>query len=151
MEDDLISFDSDITKRREPDGVAWIDDESFATANEGDYEDATGEEGGSRGFTVFSIDGTIEYESAETFEHWLASAGHYNEGRSENKGVEPGAVVTWVEGNPDSQEAPPGVDEVILVPPGITTYVTVEAPGVGVVCSTLEPGPLLIAASLTVE
>ncbi len=60
-------------------------------------------------------------------------------------------VVTWVEGNPDSQEAPPGVDEVILVPPGITTYVTVEAPGVGVVCSTLEPGPLLIAASLTVE
>lgn len=89
VEDDLITFDSDMTKRREPDGVAWIDDDSFATANEGDYEDADGEQGGSRGFTVFNIDGTVEYESAETFEHWLASAGHYNEGRSENKGVEP--------------------------------------------------------------
>ncbi|MGB5757859.1 MAG: esterase-like activity of phytase family protein [Acidimicrobiales bacterium] len=89
VEDDLITFDSDITKRREPDGVAWIDEDSFASANEGDYEDANGEQGGSRGFTVFNIDGTVEHESAESFEHWLAAAGHYNEGRSENKGVEP--------------------------------------------------------------
>lgn len=89
VEDDLIDFDGEITERREPDGVAWIDGDSFATANEGDYEDAGGVEGGSRGFTVFNIDGTVEYESAESFEHWLASAGHYNEGRSENKGVEP--------------------------------------------------------------
>lgn len=60
-------------------------------------------------------------------------------------------VVAWVEANPAMQEAPPGVDEVILVPQGATTYVAVEAPGVGVVCSPLEPGPLLVAASLTVE
>jgi pyrimidine-specific ribonucleoside hydrolase len=60
-------------------------------------------------------------------------------------------VVAWVEANPDMQEAPPGIDEVILVPPGTTTYVTLEAPGVGVACSPYEPGPLLLAASLTVE
>ncbi len=91
-EEDLINLDSDITKRREPDAVTWIDDDSFATANEGDYEDENGEEGGSRGFTIFNIDGTVEYESAESFEHQLVSVGHYNEGRSENKGVEPEAV-----------------------------------------------------------
>lgn len=92
VEDDLITLDSSITKRREPDAVAWIDDDSFATANEGDYEDADGEQGGSRGFTVFGIDGTIEYESAESFEHALVAAGQYPEGRSENKGVEPESI-----------------------------------------------------------
>lgn len=97
-EDDLITLNSHINKRREPDGVAWIDDDSFATANEGDYEDAAGEEGGSRGFTVFNVDGTVEYESAESFEHLLVSAGHYNEGRSENKGVEPEAAEAGVFG-----------------------------------------------------
>jgi uncharacterized protein YjiK len=91
-EEDLINLDSDITKRREPDAVTWIDADSFATANEGDYEDEHGEEGGSRGFTIFNIDGTVEYESAESFEHQLVSVGHYNEGRSENKGVEPESV-----------------------------------------------------------
>jgi pyrimidine-specific ribonucleoside hydrolase len=66
-------------------------------------------------------------------------------------------VVAWVEAHADMQESPPGVDappgvvEVVLVPSGPTTFVTVEAPGVGVVCSTYEPGPLLIAASLVVE
>ncbi len=94
VEDDLIILDSDITKRREPDAVAWIDGDRFSTANEGDYEDGNGEEGGSRGFTVFDVEGNVAYESAESFEHLLVSAGHYNEGRSENKGVEPEAVET---------------------------------------------------------
>ncbi|BBO89381.1 esterase-like activity of phytase family protein [Desulfosarcina ovata] len=98
-ENDLIEFDTPITKRAEPDAVAWIDDDSFATANEGDYEDAEGEEGGSRGFTVFNVDGSVEYESAESFEHWLASMGHYNEGRSENKGCEPESAEMGVYGN----------------------------------------------------
>jgi pyrimidine-specific ribonucleoside hydrolase len=66
-------------------------------------------------------------------------------------------VAAWIEANSEMQEAPPGanappgVDDVILVPSGSTTFVAVEAPGVGVVCSTYEPGPLLIAASLVVE
>lgn len=98
VEDDLIAFDGTLTKRREPDAVAWIDDDSFATANEGDYEDELGEEGGSRGFTIFNRDGSVEYESAESFEHWLASAGHYNDGRSENKGCEPESIESGVFG-----------------------------------------------------
>lgn len=76
-------------RRREPDTVAWIDHDTFATANEGDYEDADGVEGGSRGFTLFNVDGTVEYESGSTFEHAVVAAGHYPEGRSENKGSEP--------------------------------------------------------------
>jgi hypothetical protein len=75
--------------RREPDAVKWIDEDSFATANEGDYEDADGEEGGSRGFTIFNVDGTVEYDSGTEFEHAVARAGHYPEGRSANKGTEP--------------------------------------------------------------
>lgn len=91
-EEDLINLDSSITKRREPDSVAWINDVFYATANEGDYEDEDGDEGGSRSFTIFHRDGTVVYEAAESFEHLLVSAGHYNEGRSENKGVEPESV-----------------------------------------------------------
>lgn len=98
-EEDLITFTNTITKRREPDAVTWIDNDSFATANEGDYEDENGEGGGSRGFTIFNQDGTVEYESAESFEHWLASAGHYNEDRSGNKGCEPEAVEFGTFGN----------------------------------------------------
>ncbi|MEQ8691687.1 MAG: esterase-like activity of phytase family protein [Pseudomonadales bacterium] len=98
-EEDLISLDTDIIRRREPDAVTWINDYKFATANEGDYEDAAGVEGGSRGFTVFGRQGEIFYESAESFEHLLVSAGHYNEGRSENKGVEPEAVEYGQYGN----------------------------------------------------
>lgn len=91
-EDDLITFNATQTKRREPDAVTWISNDVFATANEGDYEDENGEEGGSRSFTLFNQNGTVVYESAEAFEHWLASAGHYNEGRSENKGCEPEGI-----------------------------------------------------------
>jgi hypothetical protein len=85
----LISFSEDITRRREPDAVAWIGNDVFATANEGDYEDADGVEGSSRGFTLFDASGDVAYESAESYELTAAAGGHYPEGRSENKGVEP--------------------------------------------------------------
>ncbi len=86
----LISLTETVeNRRREPDAVAWIDDDTFVTANEGDYEDEFGDEGGSRSFTLFNIDGTVEYEAGNTFEHLIASIGHYPEGRSENKGNEP--------------------------------------------------------------
>ncbi|WP_319576702.1 esterase-like activity of phytase family protein [uncultured Desulfobacter sp.] len=97
-ENDLIEFNSQIEKRAEPDAVSWINNRTFATANEGDYEDEDGEEGGSRGFTIFNRKGTAVYESGESFELWLASMGHYNEGRSENKGCEPEAVEVGVFG-----------------------------------------------------
>jgi len=85
----LIQFTETIERRREPDAVHWIDDDTFATANEGDYEDADGIEGGSRGFTLFNVSGEVEYDSGSDFEHELARAGHYPEGRSDAKGGEP--------------------------------------------------------------
>lgn len=72
--------------RREPDAVAWIDDERFVTANEGDYK------GGSRGFTIFNKNGQVEYESGNAFEHLAARLGHYPEKRGGKKGTEPEGV-----------------------------------------------------------
>jgi Esterase-like activity of phytase len=85
----LIELTETITRRREPDAVHWIDDDTFATANEGDYVDADGVEGGSRGFTLFRSDGRVEYESGASFEHEIVRAGHFPQARAENKGNEP--------------------------------------------------------------
>jgi hypothetical protein len=85
----LIELDETITRRREPDAVHWIDDDTFATANEGDYVDENGDEGGSRGFTLFSAQGRVEWESGSSFEHEIARAGHFPQARAENKGNEP--------------------------------------------------------------
>ena len=71
---------------REPDTVKWIDDDHFATANEGDMD------GGSRGWTIFNKDGSVVYESGLSFEYAVVEAGHYPEKRSGNKGVEPESV-----------------------------------------------------------
>ncbi len=67
---------------REPDTVQWIDEDRFVTANEGDYK------GGSRGFTIFSKDGTVDYESGTDWEHVVVRLGHYPEARNK-KGNEP--------------------------------------------------------------
>ncbi|MFC3120755.1 esterase-like activity of phytase family protein [Agaribacter flavus] len=68
---------------REPDGVAWINNEYFATADEGDLD------GGSRGFTVFNTAGEVVWTSGNTLDHLAARLGHYPDGRSGNKGNEP--------------------------------------------------------------
>jgi len=82
QENGLIELTGSITdRRREPDTVKWVDHDTFATANEGDYEDENGEEGGSRGFTLFNIDGTVEYDAGNSFEHLVVRHGHYPEGR----------------------------------------------------------------------
>ncbi|ETX10016.1 hypothetical protein OCH239_03200, partial [Roseivivax halodurans JCM 10272] len=86
-EDDALSFTESLADvPREPDAVKWIDEDHFATANEGDMD------GGSRGWTIFSQDGDVIYDSGSSFEHALVEIGHYPEGRSENKGVEPESV-----------------------------------------------------------
>ncbi|NIA69963.1 alkaline phosphatase [Pelagibius litoralis] len=72
--------------RREPDAVAWLDNTRFVTANEGDYE------GGSRGFSVFTVDGRIPYDSGTVTERMAVSLGHYPEKRSGKKGSEPEGV-----------------------------------------------------------
>lgn len=71
---------------REPDAVRWLDDERFVTANEGDYRN------GSRGFTIFRRDGSVEWDSGNFLEHLAISLGHYPEMRSGNRGNEPEGV-----------------------------------------------------------
>lgn len=73
---------------REPDAVAWIDADHFVTANEGDWN------GGSRGFTIWNKDGSVVYDSGTLIDDELVRIGHYPEGRSDNKGGEPEAVIT---------------------------------------------------------
>lgn len=83
----LISLtDTLLNIPREPDGVAWISNEVFATADEGDLF------GGSRGFTLFDIHGNITFSSGNTLEHEVVRLGHYPDNRSENKGNEPEGV-----------------------------------------------------------
>ena len=71
---------------REPDAVKWLDDARFVTANEGDYRN------GSRGFTIFRRDGTVQWDSGNFLEHLAISLGHYPELRSGNRGNEPEGV-----------------------------------------------------------
>ena len=89
--------------RREPDAVKWIDDTHFATANEGDYKvkiKGQAKRGGSRGWTIWNKDGTVVYESAESFETALAEAGYWPDKRAGKKGVEPESIeVTSIDGH----------------------------------------------------
>ena len=80
-------------KRREPDAIAWVGP-LVATANEGDYEDADGETGGSRGFTLFDYTGQVWHDAGVSLEHAFIRAGHYPESRSENKGIEPEGIAS---------------------------------------------------------
>ena len=89
--------------RREPDAVKWIDDNHFATANEGDYKvkiPGQAKRGGSRGWTIWNKDGTVVYESAESFETALAEAGYWPDKRAGKKGVEPESIeVATIDGH----------------------------------------------------
>ncbi|MFD0978129.1 esterase-like activity of phytase family protein [Tropicimonas aquimaris] len=86
-EEGALTFDGEQMGRlREPDAVKWLDDDHFVTANEGDMD------GGSRGWTIFNKDGSVVYEDGASFEYAVAEIGHYPEGRSGNKGVEPESV-----------------------------------------------------------
>ena len=82
--DSLIELNSTLSAvPREPDGVTWITDTTFATADEGDLD------GGSRGFTIFNIDGTVRYTAANSVEHAIVKHGHYPDKRAGKKGNEP--------------------------------------------------------------
>ena len=82
----ILPVDSQPGRVREPDAVYWIDNDHFATANEGDMD------GGSRGWTIFRKDGTVIYESGPSFEYAMMEIGHYPDRRSDAKGSEPEAV-----------------------------------------------------------
>ncbi|MCX5516002.1 alkaline phosphatase [Kaistia algarum] len=77
---------------REPDGVQWIDADRFVTANEGDWK------GGSRGFTIFKADGSVDYDSGTAFEYETVRLGHYPEKRNK-KGNEPEGAEVATFGN----------------------------------------------------
>nr|WP_265502038.1 hypothetical protein [Paracoccus beibuensis] len=98
MEDGALSFaDSLADLPREPDGVKWIDDDHFATANEGDYE------GGSRGWSIFDRQDNVVYDSGATFEQAIVQIGHHPDKRSDAKGVEPESIdVATFDGTPDA-------------------------------------------------
>ncbi|WP_122522940.1 esterase-like activity of phytase family protein [Pannonibacter phragmitetus] len=72
--------------KREPDAVAWLDNDRFITANEGDYE------GGSRGFTIWNTKGEVLYDSGNKLEHIAMMTGHYPAKRASKKGTEPEGV-----------------------------------------------------------
>ncbi len=95
-DDGALTFDGTLADiPREPDAVKWIDADHFATANEGDYQ------GGSRGWTIFHRDGTVVYDSGNSFEHAVIQAGHYPDKRSDAKGVEPESIeVATFDGTP---------------------------------------------------
>ncbi|AOO80457.1 esterase-like activity of phytase family protein [Bosea vaviloviae] len=78
---------------REPDAVRWLDNDRFVTANEGDWK------GGSRGFTIFRKDGTVEFDSGAAVEHIAMRLGHYPERRSAAKGSEPEGIEVASYGN----------------------------------------------------
>jgi DNA-binding beta-propeller fold protein YncE len=87
VENDLIELkDQKFARKREPDGVAWTSNYTLATADEGDLD------GGSRGFTIFSVKGGVLFNSGNSVEHLVTRIGHYPEDRSENKGNEPEGV-----------------------------------------------------------
>lgn len=86
----LLFTETQTDRKREPDAVKWIDDNHFATANEGDYE------GGSRGWTIFNKDGTVVFEAGMSFEHAVIATGHYPDRRSDAKGVEPESIEVGV-------------------------------------------------------
>ena len=77
---------------REPDAVAWLDDNRFVTANEGDYK------GGSRSFSIINIDGKVEFDSGAVLDHLAIRLGHYPERRSAAKGNEPESAEVGVFG-----------------------------------------------------
>ncbi|MGB3518969.1 MAG: esterase-like activity of phytase family protein, partial [Elainellaceae cyanobacterium] len=84
VEDGIIDQTSTLDDvPREPDGIAFIGTDFIATADEGDLD------GGSRGFTIFDLDGNVVYTSGNDLDLLAAQFGHYPDERSENKGNEP--------------------------------------------------------------
>lgn len=95
-EDGIISLTETITDvPREPDAIAWTADGRLVTANEGDLD------GGSRGFTIFTEDGDVTFDSGNALDALAVRNGHYPESRSDAKGTEPEGVTTARYGDDD--------------------------------------------------
>lgn len=93
IEDDEIAFAGvSVSGRREPDGVCMLrDGRHFVTANEGDTETddfVQGQLSGSRGFSIFDLDGKVVFDAGAEPELAAVRSGMYPEGRSEDRGIE---------------------------------------------------------------
>lgn len=90
--DGTIDPSGSVTAAREPDSVAWLDEHTIATADEGDWH------GGSRTWTAFDArSGEVVYSSGAELEQLAINQGQYPEKRAGKKGVEPEglAVATY--------------------------------------------------------
>lgn len=67
---------------REPDAIAWLDNNHIATANEGDWK------GGTRGWTVFDTHGKVVWDAGNSVENLAIQHGLHNDKRASKKGVE---------------------------------------------------------------
>jgi uncharacterized protein YjiK len=86
-DDQRLDFSESLSNlKREPDAVAWLDEDWLVTANEGDLV------GGSRGFTIFDKSGNARFDSGAAMDRLALSHGHYPDGRSDAKGTEPEGV-----------------------------------------------------------
>lgn len=91
--DGIIRLDGKMENvAREPDGVAWLGNDRVVTANEGDWK------GGTRGFTIFRRDGTVQFDPGNSLEHAVVALGHYPEKRNK-KGIEIEGVATGTYGD----------------------------------------------------
>ena len=87
-ENGLIEFNATLPRiPREPDGIAWLDTDHIATANEGDLF------GGSRGFSIFASSGAVDFDAGRSFDYLAIRHGHFPEARADAKGSEPEGVV----------------------------------------------------------
>ena len=84
VKDKLIELNGSLSSvPREPDGVSWISNNQFVTADEGDLD------GGSRGFTIFNTDGSVAHAAGNSVEHTIVRHGHFPDKRAGKKGNEP--------------------------------------------------------------
>lgn len=87
--DKEISLTESFTGRREPDGIAWVDNNTLALANEGDtWVSDDGVFPGTRGFTLMDTFGNVIHETGAKTEERAVRHGHYPDSRSAKKGVE---------------------------------------------------------------
>ena len=73
---------------REPDAIAWLDNNHIATANEGDWK------GGTRGWTVFDTHGKVVWDAGNSLENLAIQHGLHNDKRAPKKGVEIEGIAT---------------------------------------------------------
>ncbi|NEE02291.1 esterase-like activity of phytase family protein [Phytoactinopolyspora halotolerans] len=86
-DDGRISPDGTVSGPREPDAVAWLDDDTLATADEGDWL------GGTRTWTAFDAGtGEVVFSSGNELENLAIRSGQYPDDRADNKGVEPEGI-----------------------------------------------------------